>query len=86
MSNEPLLALVKRVLFQVAPELEGESIDPGEPLRDQFELDSMDFLNFVIGLNQATGIPISEEDYQRLTTLEDCVAFLRKKGETAGTS
>ena len=79
MTEEKLEALVKHILFQVAPELEGEAVDPAEPFRDQFEIDSMDFLNFVVGLNKATGVPISEEDYPRLETLEGCIGFLEEK-------
>jgi hypothetical protein len=37
----------------------------------------MDFLNFVIGLNQRSGVPIAEADYPRLHTLRGIVAHLR---------
>lgn len=83
MTTDPLEDQVKHILFQVAPDLEGETIDAVEPLRDQFEIDSMDFLNFVIGLNKATGVPIAETDYPRLETLQGCVEFLKEKGAAA---
>ena len=50
MTDAELMDLVKRTLFSVAPDLEGETVDPDRTFRDQFEIDSMDFLNFVIGL------------------------------------
>ena len=79
MTQEPFEDLVKHVFFQVAPELEGEEVDPNEPFREQFEFDSMDFLNLVIGLNKATGIEIPEEDYPQLETLSGCVAYLKRR-------
>lgn len=79
MMQEPLEDLVKGILFQVAPELEGEEIDPNEPFREQFEIDSMDFLNLMIGLNKATGIEIPEEDYPQLESLSGCVAYLKRR-------
>ena len=71
--------IVKSALFAVAPDIEGSEIDPSETFRDQFEIDSMDFLNFVIGLSRTTGIQIPEADYPALETLEGCVAYLRSK-------
>lgn len=79
MTDLELSELVKRALFEVAPDLEDEIIDPEMAFRDQFEFDSMDFLNFVIGLHQATGEEIPEADYLQLTSLNDCVAYLRAR-------
>lgn len=79
MNELELTELVKRMLFDVAPDLEGEAIDPETPFRDQFEFDSMDFLNFIIGLHQATGEDIPEADYLQLASLEDCVSYLKAK-------
>jgi len=45
-------------------------------LREQLDLDSMDFLNFAIGLNKAFGVDIPEADYRKLATLEGCVGYL----------
>ena len=78
--NEPELnEMVTRALFEVAPDLEGEIIDPETPFRDQFEFDSMDFLNFVIELHQASGEEIPEADYPQLASLKDCVSYLKQK-------
>ena len=48
MTDADIAALVRRTLFEVAPDLEGEEIEPDTPFRDQFEIDSMDFLNFFL--------------------------------------
>lgn len=80
MTDAELADLVKSSLFRVAPDLEGEEMVPDVPFRDQFEVDSMDLLNFVIALHKATGIDIPERDYARLETLSGCIAYLRAKG------
>ena len=78
--NEPELSdLVTRALYAVAPDLEGETIDPEMPFRHQFEFDSMDFLNFIIELHQASGEDIPEADYPQLAGLKDCISYLKQK-------
>ncbi|MBI2719726.1 MAG: acyl carrier protein [Rhizobiales bacterium] len=71
--------LVKRTLYQVAPDLEGQPIQPMVRFNEQFEFDSMDFLSFIAGLHRATGLELPEKDYPRLTTLESAVAYLTEK-------
>jgi len=80
MSDEELAELVKTTLIGVAPDIEGEDFEPNETFREQFEIDSMDFLNFVIALNKATGVAIPEADYPRLQILSGAVAYLKTHG------
>ena len=82
MTNDELRDLIKRTLFDVAPDLEGEEVIPDEPFTEQFEIDSMDFLNFVVGLHKATGIDIPEADYPKLATLSDAAIYLQGRLET----
>jgi acyl carrier protein len=70
--------IVKAALHAIAPDIEGEPIDPGVRYRDQFEFDSMDFLRFVLELHRVTGVEIPEADYPRLETLDGGVAYLRE--------
>ena len=81
MSPEHLRSTVLEVLSDVAPELEREKIDPRMALRDQLDLDSMDFLNFVLGLHKAFGVDIPEADYRKIGTLDGCVAYLAARAE-----
>ena len=76
MTPDDLMSTVRHALFDIAPELEDEEIDPAEPLRDQTELDSMDFLNLAIALHEATGVDIPEADYPKLQSLADIVDYL----------
>ncbi len=79
MTPQALAELVKRTLYDVAPDLEGEAIDPDIRFNEQFEFDSMDFLNFIAGLHHATALELPERDYQRLTTLASAVDYLTEK-------
>ena len=49
------------------------------PLRDQIDLDSMDYLNFIIGMHEKLKVEIPESDYQRLVSLDDIVSYLLEK-------
>jgi acyl carrier protein len=51
-------------------------LDPAADFRDQLDIDSMDFLTFVITLHESTGIEIPERDYPKLSSLDRCVAYL----------
>jgi acyl carrier protein len=76
-------AAVLEALGNVAPELDPASLDPRQDLRNQLDLDSMDFLNFVVGLHKAFGVDIPEADYRKLATLDACVAYLMAKAPAA---
>jgi len=76
-ANETVLKeTVLRVLSGIAPEVDSTSIDPAKDLRDQIDIDSVDFLNFVIGLHKELGIEIPDADVAKLTTLNGCVSYL----------
>ena len=79
MTPDQIRATVLAELSEVAPELEPQSLDPKAELRNQLDLDSMDFLNFVLGLHKALGVDIPEADYRKLATLDSCVAYLAAK-------
>jgi acyl carrier protein len=79
-SRDEIRATVLRVLGEVAPEADLERIRPAVSFRDQLDLDSMDFLNFVIGLHHALGVDIPESDYPKLATLDGGVEHLVSLG------
>jgi acyl carrier protein len=62
MTREEICAKVIAVLGNIAPELDAATLAPKAELRDQLDLDSMDFLNFALGLHTAFGIDIPEAD------------------------
>ena len=69
-------ALVANVLAGIAPEADLASVGEHEDLREALDLDSMDYLNFIIGLSQGSGVNIPESDYPKLFTLAGLTAYL----------
>ena len=63
-------------LRRIAPEFSPAELDPAKPLRDQVDLGSMDWLNFMGALEESLRVDIPESDYARLVTLDDLVAYL----------
>ena len=63
-------------LVTIAPEADPAALSPTEPLRDQLDIDSFDFLNLVIALDRTLGVAIPESDYSQLATLDGAVAYL----------
>lgn len=75
--NEPeVRALAREVLAGIAPEADLSSVGDDEDLRQALDLDSMDFMNFVVALSQRSGVNIPEADTPRLYTLRGLVAYL----------
>jgi len=67
------------VLGAIAPETDPAAIDPGKPLREQIDLDSMDFLNVIIRLHEVLGVEIPEKDYGMLSTLDGTLDYLARR-------
>ena len=79
MKDEELRAVVIATLKTIAPEVEEGDLRPDRPLRNQVDLDSMDWLNFLIGLHEKLKVDIPEADYAKLVTLGDVLDYLQKK-------
>ena len=79
MSTTDLTQTVLDALSTVAPEADAATLLAGVPLRDQLDMDSMDYLNFVIALSERTGVEVPESDYGKLTTVDECVAYLESR-------
>ena len=79
MEEEELRAVVIATLKTIAPEVEEGDLRPDRPLRNQVDLDSMDWLNFLIGLHEKLKVEIPEADYAKLVTLGDVLDYLKVK-------
>jgi len=79
MTTDEIKATVLRLLGEIAPEADLTRLDPGANFRDQLDIDSMDFLNFVIALHEALQVEIPEGDYARVSTLNGCAAYLSSR-------
>jgi acyl carrier protein len=76
MTSDDIRAAVLGAIRKVAPEADPAGIDPAVPLREQLDIDSMDFLNFVIALHKSLSVDVPERDYPKLATLDGCVGYL----------
>jgi acyl carrier protein len=81
--NTDIHATVVDALLDVAPDIEAATLDSDALLREDLGLDSMDVLNLVVALHEATGIDIPEADYGELTTVSAIAHYL---GARAGAS
>lgn len=79
MNDEEIRALVVGQLRQIAPEIDVSQIDFAIDLREQVDFDSMDILNLVVAIHEATGVDIPEADYPQMVSLDGCVAYLRSR-------
>ncbi len=80
MTDPEIRALAAEVLADIAPEAALASVGDNEDLREALDLDSMDFLNFVIALGERTGRKIPQADTRRLVTLRGLVDYLAEQG------
>lgn len=77
MTDEDLKQAIMDAISEIAPEAEFDELDPDDGLREQLDLDSMDFLNVVIALHEALGVDIPEADYPRLFTMNSAIGYLK---------
>ena len=76
MAVTDLRAVVLSCLKTVAPETKIAGIDPSRGFNEQLDIDSVDYLNFIMGVEEALGIRIAEADYPKFSTLDGCLATL----------
>ena len=76
MTKDEIVDAIKDIIATIAPDEELGQLDMHERLRDQIELDSMDFLDIVMELRKRYGVQVPEEDYKELATLASCAEYL----------
>lgn len=82
MANDDAKARVLEVLAEVAPETRSLELDPGQSFRDQIDLDSVDYLRYVLGLEEKFGLKVPEVDYPKLSSLNGSLSYLESKRAT----
>ncbi len=76
MSEEDIRAAVIAELGNIAPETDAATIDPEGDLREELDIDSLDFLNFITALHKKLGVNVPESDYPKLLTINGAIAYL----------
>ena len=79
MTRDEIKDLILDIIADIDEDAEFDDLNPDNPLRDQLDLDSMDFLDIVMELRKRHQLQIPEEDYPELATLNSCVNYLEPK-------
>ncbi|MBM9511450.1 acyl carrier protein [Desulfogranum marinum] len=79
MTREEIKDVILEIIEDIDEEAEFDNLDADAPLRDQLDLDSMDFLDIVMELRKRYQLQIPEDEYPELATLTSCVNYLEPK-------
>ena len=79
MTKEECKQVVIDIINDIAPDEDTADLKPDVRLRDQLDLDSMDFLDIVMELRKQHGIEVPESDYPQLASLDSCAEYLTPK-------
>ncbi len=76
MTKAEINEIVVNKLRKIAPEVDFDALPETENLREELDIDSIDWLNFLVTLDEELGIAIPESDYEQLDTLEHLIDYL----------
>jgi acyl carrier protein len=79
MTKDDIKKIVLEIIEEIAPDEDLADVKPDVRLRDQLDLDSMDFLDIVMELRKQHSIEVPEEEYQELASLDSCANYLLPK-------
>lgn len=79
MTADQVKQIILEIIGEIAPDEDLSNVKPDLKLRDQLDLDSMDFLDIVMELRKKHGIEVPETDYQELASLDSCADYLGPK-------
>lgn len=84
MTEAEIRKLACELLSDIAPDTDPAALPGDKDIREGLDIDSMDFLNFVIALTKRTGIAAPEKDYPKLATLDGIVAYVAREAQLSG--
>lgn len=79
MNSEILHQTIVVLLQQIAPDTVPATLKLEENIRETLNIDSFDFLQFIIALNEKTGVEIPEEDYGKINTIQNAIEYIQNK-------
>ena len=79
MTAQEVRQIVIDIISYIAPDEDTSTLDDAKSLREQMDLDSMDFLDIVMELRKRHKVEVPQEDYPQLASLNSCVAYLLPK-------
>ena len=84
MTKDETKQVVLDIIADLAPDEDISNLKPDVRLRDQMQLDSMDFLDIVMELRKRHNIEVPEADYPQLASLDSCAEYLTPKFAALG--
>lgn len=75
-TEDRIRAAIFDVLRKITPEADVHLLSPNDDLRQALDIDSFDFLNFLVGVHEKLGVDIPEQDYGKLRTLSSIIDYL----------
>lgn len=79
MNSTEIKDLILEIIADIDEDAEFDDLNPDEALRDQLDLDSMDFLDIVMELRKRYQLQIPEDEYPELASLTSCINYLEPK-------
>jgi acyl carrier protein len=79
MNRADLESIIKTAIVDIAPDAEPESLEPDEDMRDELDLDSMDFLNIIVAVSKKAGVNIPESDYAQVLTMDTMCEYVEAR-------
>jgi acyl carrier protein len=76
MTVDQILTVIRDELTRLAPEIDFDAADRNRPIQQEFDIDSMDFLNFIIALHARLGVNVPEADYAKVATIAGAEAYI----------
>ena len=76
MTGDEVRRAIVDILADIAPDEDVSAISDDVKLRDQIDLDSMDFLDIVMELRKRFNVEVPEKDYEQLATMSSCITYL----------
>jgi acyl carrier protein len=81
MTEADIRKLACDLLSDLAPDTDPAALPGDKDIREGLDIDSMDFLNFVIALTKRMGIAVPEKDYSKLVTVDGIVAYVARMAQ-----
>lgn len=76
MNEAHILSVVREELGRLAPEVDFDAVDQTQSIQQEFDIDSMDFLNFITALHERLDVDVPESDYAKVASIAGALAYL----------
>ena len=77
MNDQEVKVTIFKLLHKIAPDIDPEELEMNDNIREVFGIDSFDFLQFIIGLDEEFGIKTPEDDYGKITSLNALISYIK---------